>query len=79
MENSNIEEFLPLVSPEDIKEVIPTTREMQIQIQQWREEIKNIIIGKSKKKLFIVGPCSIHNIKEALEYAKELKENSRFG
>jgi 3-deoxy-7-phosphoheptulonate synthase len=74
MENSNIEEFLPLVSPEDIKEVIPTTREMQIQIQQWREEIKNIIIGKSKKKLFIVGPCSIHNIKEALEYAKELKE-----
>ena len=49
MENSNIEEFLPLVSPEGINELIPSTREMQIQIQQWREEIKNIITGKSKK------------------------------
>ena len=74
MENSNIEEFLHLVSPEDIKGLIPSTREMQVQIQQWREEIKNIISGKSNKKLFIVGPCSIHNIKEALDYAKELKK-----
>jgi len=74
MENSNIEKYLPLVTPKYIKQTIPSTREMQVQIQQWREEIKNIIIGKSSKKLFIVGPCSIHNVGEALEYARELKK-----
>ena len=39
-------------------------------------EIKRILNGDSKKKLFIIGPCSIHNIDEALEYGKLLKKIS---
>ena len=30
---------------------------------------------KVKKKIIIVGPCSIHNYEECLNYAKELKKN----
>ena len=74
MENSNIEEFKSLISPLAIKERIPVTRETKVIIQQWRTEIKNIISGKSNKKLFIVGPCSIHNTVEALIYAEKLKK-----
>jgi len=38
-----------------------------------RQEIKDIISGKSRKKLFVVGPCSIHNVEQALDYGKRLK------
>jgi 3-deoxy-7-phosphoheptulonate synthase len=74
MENSNIEEFKSLISPSSIKEQIPVKRETKVMIQQWRTEITKIVSGESDKKLFIVGPCSIHNTVEALVYAKKLKE-----
>ena len=36
--------------------------------------IRQIKKGKLNKKLFIIGPCSIHNVDEALEYGKQLKK-----
>lgn len=37
-----------------------------------RHEISNIIHGKDDRLLTIIGPCSIHNIDEAIEYAEKL-------
>ena len=46
-------------------------------IEQSRETIKNILTGKDKRFLVIVGPCSIHDINQGLDYAKKLKEFSQ--
>ena len=73
MENTNIEQFLPLIYPHHLKKEYPVSDETVKNIQSWRNEVANIISGKSQKKLFIVGPCSIHNVDQALEYAFKLK------
>lgn len=41
-------------------------------ISKKRHEISDIIHGKDDRLLTIVGPCSIHNINEAMEYAEKL-------
>ena len=74
MENINISSFKPLIQPILLKKLYPITSEIQNLVNMTRNEISNIISGKSDKKLFIVGPCSIHDTKEAFEYAKELKK-----
>jgi 3-deoxy-7-phosphoheptulonate synthase len=47
-------------------------------ILESRREISRILNKKSKKFIIVVGPCSIHDIDAAKEYAvrlKKLKEN----
>lgn len=41
-----------------------------------RKTIENIIAGKDKRLMVIIGPCSIHDPKAALEYAQRLKKIS---
>ena len=73
MENTNIEGFQQLIKPYVLKTQYPVPDNITHKIHLWREEIKNILSGHSTKKIFVVGPCSIHNIEEAIEYAKKLK------
>jgi 3-deoxy-7-phosphoheptulonate synthase len=42
-------------------------------ITQTRERIHNILHGKDKRLLVIIGPCSIHDPAAALDYARRLK------
>ena len=73
MEDKNIIKFSTLISPVKLKEKLKRSRQISNFVCDTRNEIKRILNGVSKKKLFIVGPCSIHNITEALEYGKRLK------
>ena len=41
-----------------------------------RNEISNILHGKDDRLLIVCGPCSIHDEKSALEYAKKLKSEN---
>ncbi|HLC90570.1 MAG TPA: 3-deoxy-7-phosphoheptulonate synthase [Candidatus Nanoarchaeia archaeon] len=63
-----------LASPREIKRQFPLSDKSRKLIQKSRKEIKDIILGKDKRKLLIVGPCSIHDVNEAKEYAHLLKE-----
>lgn len=38
-----------------------------------REVVRNILDGKDHRLFVVVGPCSIHDIKAAHEYAERLK------
>jgi 3-deoxy-7-phosphoheptulonate synthase len=73
MENSNIESFQPLINPKTLKLVYPRSKKVETLVKNTREEISKILSGNSNKKLFIVGPCSIHNVEEAYSYARNLK------
>ena len=73
MENINISSFEPLIRPDVLNKQLPANAEIHELVTQTRDEISDIINGKSNKKLFIVGPCSIHNIEQAYEYGLKLK------
>lgn len=61
-----------LPSPQELRQRLPASHSQQAFIAQSRRAIQEIIQGKSSKRLLIAGPCSVHNITEALEYAKKL-------
>lgn len=60
-----------LSSPEDLLSSLPNTEVIGF-VSKSRETIKNILSGKDKRKIIIVGPCSIHNFEEGITFAKKL-------
>lgn len=74
--NINISEFKELIKPNILKDMLPINKDIINLVQNTRKEIQDILTKKSKKKLFIVGPCSIHDIEQAKTYGLELKKIS---
>lgn len=72
--NINISSRSPLTSPKAIKSELPLSLDAVGKVIGARREISDILDGKSKKFIMIVGPCSIHNRESALEYAHKLNE-----
>lgn len=63
-------------TPNELKNQLPINKTCIDFITQSRNTIKEILARKDSRLLLIVGPCSIHNIDEALEYATLLKKFS---
>lgn len=72
--NVNIADRSILSSPGQIRSELPLSIEAAIKVARSREEICDILDGRSNKLMMIVGPCSIHDPDAALEYAGKLKE-----
>ncbi len=62
-----------LVSPDELAQQIPLQEKTANFIIQSRKIIENIIAGKDKRLLVVIGPCSIHDTKAAIDYAQNLK------
>ncbi|MFE1747547.1 3-deoxy-7-phosphoheptulonate synthase [Coleofasciculus sp. H7-2] len=71
--NTHIEESHILLTPNELKSKLPLTDEAEKTVLNFRNEIENILDGKDSRKFIVVGPCSIHDIKSAEEYAYRLK------
>jgi 3-deoxy-7-phosphoheptulonate synthase len=67
-----IEALKPLITPEQVHQQHPANPAISDQIAQSRMTIEGIIHGKDKRLLVILGPCSIHDPKAALDYASKL-------
>lgn len=65
-----------LPSPIQLRSEIEKTPEQRSFIARSREEIHKIIFGDDNRLLVIVGPCSIHDTRAGLDYAKKLKKLS---
>ncbi|MGD1822497.1 MAG: 3-deoxy-7-phosphoheptulonate synthase [Pleomorphochaeta sp.] len=78
MQNTDIRitSYESLISSKELQKKIPTTKEVKDKITESRRIVNNIINHKDDRILAIVGPCSIHDPKAAIEYAKKLKEIS---
>lgn len=76
MKDADIREYEGIYTPEELKEKIVLDDSFKLKIKGYRNEVKDILEGKSKKKLFIVGPCSIHDIDGAMEFASKFKSLS---
>ena len=62
-----------LISPKDIISQLSPSKSGIDTIIETRSEIKDILDKKSKKFVIVVGPCSIHDVDAAKEYADKLK------
>ena len=66
--------YSPLVSPALLQAQIPATEKCIETAKRGREESIEIISGRDDRVLVIVGPCSIHDLDAAQEYAENLKK-----
>jgi len=74
--DQRILEYKPLISPHSLKENLPQTEKARETVIYGRKSTENILDEKDSRIMVIVGPCSIHDIKSAEEYATRLKELS---
>ncbi|MCI4053300.1 3-deoxy-7-phosphoheptulonate synthase, partial [Klebsiella pneumoniae] len=51
---------------------LPISKEASGLVHRTRQEISDLVHGRDKRLLVIIGPCSIHDPKAALEYAERL-------
>ncbi len=65
-------ETRPLLSPAFIKSELPLADSAAELVTRTRDRIRNILEGKDKRVLVVVGPCSIHDIAAAKEYGQKL-------
>lgn len=63
-----------LKSPNELKKQIPLQVRQEEFIKQQRLATCNILDGSDSRMLLVIGPCSIHDVKAAQEYAMNLKE-----
>lgn len=71
--NLNISCAETLPSPYELLQELPVTLSQADFIEKCRAQTKAILEGTDARRLLIVGPCSIHNIAAAKEYAVKLK------
>ena len=74
VENINIELPEILVTPSELKKEIPLSNTARSTLADGRRAIENILERKDHRIFVVVGPCSIHDLKAAHEYAAKLKE-----
>lgn len=62
----------PLVPPAILLEEIPLTAKMAQTINRGRQAVANVLRRIDDRLVVIVGPCSIHDLDAAMDYAKRL-------
>ena len=73
-DNLNIASNEPLITPEQLKQELPLQGAAEATVQEGRETIFSILDRKDPRLFVVVGPCSIHDVNAAMDYAKRLKE-----
>jgi len=68
-----INEIKTLMPPAVLLEEIPVTEQAAKTTYDTRQAIHNILSGNDDRLVVITGPCSIHDVKSATEYASRLK------
>lgn len=71
-DNVRITSSAPMMAPNALMQKFPLTDKASAGVFQARETIKKILMGKDKRLMVIVGPCSIHDSRAAREYAQRL-------
>jgi 3-deoxy-7-phosphoheptulonate synthase len=69
--NVSSQELLP--SPENIKALLPISAEAREAVLSGRQTIQRILDGQDPRLFVVVGPCSIHDVEAAHDYARRLQ------
>lgn len=74
VDNVNIDSQFILATPDQIKSAVPVTARSAQTVGQGRQSIKRILDKQDHRMIAVVGPCSIHDVESAMEYAGKLRQ-----
>src|SRR5687767_5784896 len=70
--NLRVSEFTALPTPQELIAELPLDAGVADVVERGRDEVRAIMDGVDDRLLVIVGPCSIHDPKAGLEYARQI-------
>ncbi|MFZ4623838.1 MAG: 3-deoxy-7-phosphoheptulonate synthase [Rhodoferax sp.] len=73
LENLNVLSQHTLLPPSELHDAVPASDRATQTVSAARAAVANILKGTDARLLVVVGPCSIHDVAAALEYAGRLK------
>src|SRR5688572_7957046 len=71
--NVRVREMRRLIAPRALRKQLPISEAAHTIVVAGRDAVTRIIRGEDPRLLVVVGPCSIHDTKSALEYAERLQ------
>ena len=71
--NINVDSQDVLVTPQQLKRALPMSAASREMLASSRKVIQDILDRKDHRVFVVVGPCSIHDTKAAMDYARRLK------
>jgi 3-deoxy-7-phosphoheptulonate synthase len=73
IDDTRIRAVRPLMTPALLEESLPATDAALALVMNSRAAISRVLQGVDDRLVVVVGPCSIHDHQQAMEYAQELK------
>lgn len=75
--NLRVSHFTELPSPAQLAEKLPLDAHTGNVVERGRDQVRAIMDGVDDRLLVVVGPCSIHDPKAGLEYARRLAATAK--
>ncbi len=70
--DQRIGKIVELASPAALLEELPLGDEREQAVVRGRQEVVDVLSGSDDRLMVVVGPCSVHDVEAALEYAGRL-------
>lgn len=75
--DQRIAKVVELAPPGQLLAELPLGKERAQAVIQGRDEVRDVLQGKDPRLMVVVGPCSVHDPKAAMEYATKLSALAR--
>ena len=72
IDDLRIKAVRPLITPAILEEWLPASDAAQALVEESRLQISRVLHGQDDRLIVVVGPCSIHDHDQAMEYARQL-------
>ncbi|MET4577248.1 3-deoxy-7-phosphoheptulonate synthase [Ottowia thiooxydans] len=76
IDDTRIGAVRPLITPALLLEDLPAPEAAQALVEESRAAISRVLHGADDRLIVVVGPCSIHDHDQAMEYARRLKSEA---
>ncbi|WP_160153574.1 3-deoxy-7-phosphoheptulonate synthase [Microbulbifer sp. ALW1] len=63
-----------LITPEALKSELPVSAAAEASVAAGRAAVRDILDRKDHRLMVVIGPCSVHDVDAAMDYAHRLKE-----
>ncbi|OUR88426.1 3-deoxy-7-phosphoheptulonate synthase [Gammaproteobacteria bacterium 42_54_T18] len=73
IDNLHVKSQEVLITPDQLKAKVPMSNAAKESVLAGRQAVMDILDGKDHRLFLVVGPCSIHDVDAAKDYAKRLK------
>ncbi|MDO8718120.1 MAG: 3-deoxy-7-phosphoheptulonate synthase, partial [Polaromonas sp.] len=73
IDDTRISAVRPLITPALLQEWLPVPDASLSLVERSRAAISRVLQGADDRLIVVVGPCSIHDHDQAMDYARQLK------